>query len=59
MIIQLMKRVGEVGGTIVKEPQTTECGGYGRYFQDRDGYYWEVAYGENCQFDENDMLIIK
>uniref|UniRef100_UPI00403FB3B8 VOC family protein n=1 Tax=Candidatus Enterococcus willemsii TaxID=1857215 RepID=UPI00403FB3B8 len=54
-----MKRVGEVGGTIVKEPQTTECGGYGRYFQDRDGYYWEVVYGENCQFDENDMLIIK
>lgn len=54
----LMNRVKEIGGTVVKEPQTTDWNGYGGYFQDLDGYYWEVAYGENWKFDKNEMLII-
>ena len=28
------------------------------YFTDLDGYYWEVAYGADWQFDESNMLII-
>ena len=30
--------------TIIKEPQKTDWGGYHSYFQDLDGYLWEVAY---------------
>lgn len=52
-------RLKNIGGIIAKEPQTTDWGGYSGYFQDPDGYYWEVAYGKDWQFDENDMLIIK
>lgn len=54
----LMLRVKEVGGVIVKEPQIVDWGGYSGYFQDPDGYYWEVASGGDWKFDENDMLVI-
>lgn len=46
------------GGTIAKKPEKVFWGGYSGYFQDPDGYYWEVAYGPDWQFDENEMLII-
>lgn len=38
--------VEQYGGTIVKPTQMSSWGGYGGYFQDIDGYYWEVAYAE-------------
>jgi catechol 2,3-dioxygenase-like lactoylglutathione lyase family enzyme len=34
-----------VGATIAKAPQETFWGGYSGYFQDPDGYYWEVVWG--------------
>ena len=55
----LMEKVVRHGGTIVKQPQKVSWGGYSGYFQDLDGYYWEVAYGSDWKFDENDMLIIE
>ncbi len=54
-IFQMVKKVG---AEIVKEPQTLSWGGYGGYFVDPDGYYWEVAYGANWEFDDTNMLII-
>jgi catechol 2,3-dioxygenase-like lactoylglutathione lyase family enzyme len=32
------------GATISKPAEHTEWGGYSGYFQDPDGYYWEVAW---------------
>ncbi len=55
---ELMTLVRKIGGSIVKRPQDLEWGGYGGYFRDLDGYYWEVAYGSLWEFDENEMLII-
>ncbi|KAF1303030.1 VOC family protein [Candidatus Enterococcus willemsii] len=55
---QMMTLVRKAGGHIAKEPQPTDWGGYSGYFQDLDGYYWEVAYGGDWQFDEQEMLII-
>lgn len=49
----------KAGAKIVKPPETVFWGGYSGYFQDPNGFYWEVAYGENWKFDENDMLIIE
>ncbi|WP_445478726.1 VOC family protein [Lysinibacillus irui] len=49
----------KAGASIVKEPETVFWGGYSGYFQDPNGYYWEVAYGDMWKFDENDMLIIQ
>ncbi|MFB7159587.1 VOC family protein [Lysinibacillus sp. NPDC056232] len=56
---QVFELAKKAGAKIVKEPETVFWGGYSGYFQDPNGYYWEVAYGEMWQFDENDMLIIK
>lgn len=53
-----MQTVTVQGGVVVKQPQRVSWGGYSGYFQDPDGYYWEVAYGPNWQFDEQDMLVI-
>jgi predicted lactoylglutathione lyase len=54
-----MELVLKNGGVIIKKPQKVFWGGYSGYFQDIDGYYWEVAYSQNWKFDENDMLIIE
>lgn len=56
---ELLLLVEKQGGTIVKKPKTLFWGGYSGYFQDPDGYYWEVAYGPDWKFDENEMLIIE
>ena len=48
--------VRKAGGKIVKEPQEVFWGGYHAYFSDLDGYYWEVSWGPNFQFDENRLL---
>ncbi|MGP6140172.1 MULTISPECIES: VOC family protein [unclassified Jeotgalibaca] len=54
-----MKRAAEAGATIAKKPQQLSWGGYGGYFMDLDGYYWEVAYGPDWEFDEQNMLVIE
>ncbi|WP_341300828.1 VOC family protein [Lysinibacillus sp. FSL H8-0500] len=56
---QVFELAKKAGAKIVKAPEIAFWGGYSGYFQDPSGYYWEVAYGEMWQFDENDMLIIK
>ena len=53
---QVIDVVRSSGGTIVKEPQDVFWGGYHAYFTDLDGYYWEVAWGPNFKYDENEML---
>ena len=52
-VIQLVR---QAGGHIVKEPQEVFWGGYHAYFSDPDGYYWEVAWGPNFEYDENGLL---
>ncbi|MER2063064.1 MAG: VOC family protein [Alkalibacterium sp.] len=56
---EMMTLVGKAGGKVVKQPQTVSWGGYSGYFRDPDGYYWELAYAEDWQFDERNMLIIE
>ena len=48
--------VRSAGGAIVKEPQDVFWGGYHAYFADPDGYYWEVAWGPDFQYDENGLM---
>ncbi|MGG0642988.1 VOC family protein [Sporosarcina gallistercoris] len=55
----IFNKVKEVGAQVIKPPQTLSWGGYGGYFIDPDGYYWEVAYGADWEFDEHNMLIIQ
>ncbi|WP_431801912.1 VOC family protein [Halobacillus andaensis] len=55
---EIMSKAESAGARIVKPAQRVFWGGYSGYFADPDGYYWEVAYGELWEFDEDDMLIM-
>ena len=55
---QIFAQIESIGGTIAKKPEVAFWGGYSGYFQDPDGYYWEVAHADFWQFDENNMLIL-
>ncbi|MFF2178369.1 VOC family protein [Lysinibacillus sp. NPDC058147] len=55
---QVFELAKNAGAQIVKDPETVFWGGYSGYFQDPNGYHWEVAYGDMWQFDDHDMLII-
>lgn len=56
----LMTKVVEAGGTVAKAPAKNPLWeGYTGYFIDPNGYYWEVAYGKDWKFDENNMLVIE
>ena len=55
----IIAKAETAGATIVKAPKKTDWGGDGGYFTDLDGYYWEVAYGEDWEFDASNMLIIE
>lgn len=41
---EVIEEVRKLGAKITDEPQKKEWGGYSGYFQDTDGYLWEVAY---------------
>ncbi len=56
---EVFARIESIGGVIAKLPQDVSWGGYSGYFQDPDGYYWEVAYADFWKFDNNDMLVIE
>ncbi len=55
---QVMQQALAAGAELIKTPQSTSWGGYGGYFKELNGIYWEVAYGPDWQFDANDMLIV-
>lgn len=48
----------EAGGKIVKPAQTVFWGGYSGYFTDLDGYFWEVAWAETWQFNQDGSLVV-
>lgn len=54
-VIELARHAG---ARIVKEPQDVFWGGYHGYFMDPDGYYWEIAWGPNFEYDDNGLLIM-
>jgi catechol 2,3-dioxygenase-like lactoylglutathione lyase family enzyme len=41
---RVMTELEAAGTKIVKRPKTAEWGGYSGYFEDPDGFLWEVAY---------------
>ncbi|MFZ2097941.1 MAG: VOC family protein [Anaerolineales bacterium] len=41
---EIIEKLSKVGVKITKEPQDTFRGGYDAYFQDPDGYMWEITW---------------
>lgn len=55
---QVLQMAEEAGGKIVKHAQEVFWGGYSGYFTDPDGYYWEVAWAESWEFNEDGSLVV-
>lgn len=47
-----MAHVEAAGGRIVKPAADTFWGGYSGYFEDPEGYHWELAWGPMFEFDD-------
>lgn len=41
---EVIEKLRQAGARVAKEPQEVFWGGYSAYFQDPDGYLWEVAW---------------
>lgn len=55
---EILRLAEEAGGKIVKTAQTVFWGGYSGYFTDPDGYFWEVAWADSWQFNQDGSLIV-
>lgn len=56
---EVLALAGKAGGRIVKPAHDTFWGGYGGYFADLDGYYWEVAWAPMFSFDDRGALLFE
>jgi len=54
-VLQLAEKAG---GVVVKPPQMVFWGGYSGYFTDPDGYYWEVAWADVWEFNQDGSLVV-
>ena len=52
----LLALAEQAGGTILKQAQLADWGGYSGYFGDPDGYPWEVAWDAEWKFAEDGTL---
>lgn len=41
---RVIEEARAAGAEVIKEPQDVFWGGYSGYFQDPDGYFWEIAF---------------
>ena len=57
-VLQVLQMAAEAGGVIAKPAQEVFWGGYSGYFTDPDGYYWEVAWAESWEFNEDGSLVV-
>jgi len=57
-VYKIIELARKAGAKIVKEPQDVFWGGYHGYFADLDGYYWEVAWGPNFEYDDDGLLVL-
>lgn len=55
---EILKKVENLGAKIAKKAAKVFWGGYSGYFEDPDGYLWEVAFNPFVEFDEQGNLIM-
>lgn len=58
-VISIFERAKSLSAHIAKPPQDTFWGGFGCYFADPDGNYWEIVWGPMFEFSEHGDLKFK
>ena len=49
---EVVRRAGDAGATITREPSETFYGGYAGCFRDPDGHVWEIAFNPGFALDD-------
>jgi hypothetical protein len=49
----ILEQASKAGATIVRPARFTDWGGYSGYFEDPDGFHWEVAWNPHFWIGEN------
>lgn len=57
-VIDVLKKVQELGATIIKPAQKVYWGGFSGYFKDFDGHLFEVAYNPFWELDKDDNIVL-
>ncbi len=55
----ILHQAERAGGKIEKAAEDVFWGGYSGYFSDPDGYFWEVAYADSWDFNNDGSLVIE
>lgn len=55
----VMTQAAKAGAKIAKTPVETSWGGYSGYFQDPDGYSWEVLYSDKLKFNPDGSIVVE
>ena len=55
---EIFARLEGRGATIVKAPEDAFWGGYSGYFEDSEGYRWEVAYNPYWAVDDDGRVVL-
>jgi uncharacterized protein len=55
---EIVRQMTEAGGTVVKEPQSAEWGGYHAFVADPAGFCWEVAHNPGWTVAEDGTVAI-
>lgn len=58
-VLAVFERVKAAGAKIIKPPEDVFWGGFSGYFEDLDGYYWEVVWGPMFEFNADGSLTFK
>ena len=56
---EVLHRAERAGAKIVKPAQEPPWGGLSGYFEDPDGYLWEVAWHSDWDFNDDGSLVVK
>jgi catechol 2,3-dioxygenase-like lactoylglutathione lyase family enzyme len=55
-LMAIFEHLKSIGANIVKPPGETFWGGVSGYFEDPDGYHWEIVWGPMFDFAEDGAL---
>jgi len=57
-VVDVLERAAEAGGTVLKQPQLADFGGFDGYFADPAGFRWEVATNPGWSVDDQGHVAI-
>jgi uncharacterized protein len=58
-VIAVCDRARDAGGTVLKEPQPADFGGFHCYFADPSGFHWEIATNPGWQVSLDGRVTIE